>query len=48
MQRHPTLSRMAEVTGKSTATIHRWQKTNPGLYRAVVEYVARLEKEKEK
>jgi hypothetical protein len=35
----------AKIIGKSPGTLHRWKTTNPHLYRAVMEYVARYKGE---
>jgi IS30 family transposase len=37
----PSIRRIAAVIGKSPSTVQRWQRTNPELFRAVSEYVAR-------
>ena len=39
----PSIRRMAGAVGKSPGTIHRWKTTNPALFQAVAEYVARLD-----
>jgi len=38
---YPSIRRIAAVVGKSPSTVQRWQTTNPELFRAVSEYVAR-------
>lgn len=36
----------AKLVGKGEATLHRWRKSNPNLFQAVIEYAARHKEEK--
>lgn len=36
----------AKLVGKGEATLHRWRKTNPHLFKAVIEYAAKHKENK--
>ena len=38
----PSIRAAAALVGKSPSTVARWKRTNPELYRAVMEYAAKM------
>jgi hypothetical protein len=39
------IRKAAAIIGKSPSTMHRWKTTNPELYRAVMEYVNKMQED---